>query len=177
MTIDNDVKITCTLSGSLNRGNDVAFTSKQFDEKTALIPIHKEGLFFGTGKMNTETCMEYMSRPKQVVYESALQSFMQQLLKEQTRSSSKSIAEAAILIDSMLLLPQQQSQHFDMDAIPELQESYTTTDLTTTDSDDDNHGDHQYDSTSTLDENDDENTKYSNLPLLIDMSQEMRSFM
>jgi hypothetical protein len=93
-----------------------------------------------------------------MIYESPLQAFMNELLAKQCLPAS-SIADDHF----MIRLPSNQNQD---DNIPELQESYSSSDVATDNEDDYN------DIHST-----EQNENYDDLPLLIDVARDMRFFM
>ena len=178
MAIKDDFTLERTLICSLNRcsserANDKCVLKKRNDVKSALFSMNKELYIMEKDKVKCVDVVVQVSKPKQVVYTSALQAFIQQLVAEQTRIST------VIEDPSFSMLPQrpQKPQLSENVNIPELQESYSSTDLTATENDDESYDDRRYDSISTLGDNDDDHAKYSDLPLLIDISHEMRSFM
>ena len=130
--------------------------------------------------VSNETVVVSTSQPTRVVYKSALQAFMQQLLAEENHTSIAvvPVADDSVWIDSS---QQRQQSHFhDIDIIPELQESYASSDHVATKYD--GGGDYyRFDSFSTVDDDsgddDHHDEKFSDLPPLIDMSREIRSFM
>lgn len=129
-----------------------------------------------TEKLKNHSVVVAASKPKKVVYKSALHAFMQQLLTEQTHVSNKYVSVDDDPLFAML--PQKQrSQLLDSGSIPDLNESYTSSDLTATTEHSGDNDDYRYDSTSTLGDIDDDHVKYIDLPLLIDISREMRTFM
>jgi hypothetical protein len=179
---NDDFTLERTMLSSLHNCSsyqkDICFVNKCFDEKPASLSTNKDRQTMGKEKMKLDSIMVCKSQPPQTVYESSLQAFMQQLLAEQNCSSTESfpVVEDSFSTVSMLSLRRQQLQLGDSDSIPELQESYTSSSLTGTENGD-TYYDYRYDSISTLGDNDDSHTKYYDLPSLIDISREMRSFM
>ena len=156
--------------------NEFCFVEGRNDvsSKTALSSMVKKHEVAEKSKSDNVVVAE--SKPQQVVYKTALQAFIQRLLLEQTCGSSKKDPVVDDFFFSMLNQQQLQSQRLDHGSIPDLHESYTSCDLTATEHSGD-HDDYRYDSTTTLGGNDDDHVKYIDLPPLIDISLEMRSFM
>jgi hypothetical protein len=127
-------------------------------------PTHPTKKIFSLEKdeSNESKIVQSISHPPKVIYESPLQAFMQQLLAVQNLSVSSNVDDDQLTIR----LP---PKNKDDTSIPELQESYTSSSDLVTDNEDDDHDD--------IRDIDRKDSDYDDLPPLIDMAREMRSYM
>jgi hypothetical protein len=183
--IQNDKRTLCVINDSFcslhcrvsTTVNDFCFVEKRDDvsgKKSTLTSMDKKHK--AIEKLKNDIVVVSASKPKQVVYKTAMQAFMQQLHAEQTHGSNKNLP---FVDDSFFTMvpQQQQTQLLDSGSLPDLNESYTSSDLTATTEHSGDHDEYRYDTTTTLGDIDYHHVKYIDLPPLIDSSREMRTFM